>query len=179
MEQFDKVEKLVQKTGVSYEEARQVLEQSGGDLLDAMILLEQSGRVKAPKHSSYSTEYEAQPRYEAVAQALEVAGRGGRREGESGWSKLKAFGKKAWHFLCSNYLLVHRNGNLVVKLPFWSVALILLMIWYLTLILVVVSLFFGFSYSCQGEKDMKKVNRVMERARRAAENAKEAFEEES
>ncbi len=179
MENFDKVEKLVQKTGISYEEARSVLEQSGGDLLDAMILLEQSGRIKAPKNSSYSTEYEAQPRYEPVAQALEAASRSGRMQGESGWSKLKAFGKKVWHFLCSNYLLIHRNGNLVAKLPFWGVALILMMTWYLSLVLVVVSLFFGFSYRCQGEKDMDKVNRVMEKARKAAENAKEAFEEET
>ena len=57
MEQLEKVEKLRQRANVSYEEAKMALEQSNWDLLDAMVYLEQLGKVKAPNNSSYSTSY--------------------------------------------------------------------------------------------------------------------------
>ena len=44
MDNFEKVEKLVIKAGVSYEEAKRALEAANGDLLDAMILLEKKAR---------------------------------------------------------------------------------------------------------------------------------------
>ena len=46
MEYFEKVEKLVQKAGVSYEEAKAALDASNGDLLDAMIMLERAGKTE-------------------------------------------------------------------------------------------------------------------------------------
>ena len=39
------VERLREKADVSYEEARAVLEEADGDLLDALILLERRGRI--------------------------------------------------------------------------------------------------------------------------------------
>ena len=47
MDNFEKVEKLVQKANVSYEDAKQALEEANGDMLDAMIALEKQGKVKA------------------------------------------------------------------------------------------------------------------------------------
>ena len=55
MDIFEKVEKLVEKAGVSYEDAKAALDKAEGDLLDAMILLEKEGKAKAPEQSSYST----------------------------------------------------------------------------------------------------------------------------
>ena len=52
MDYFEKVEKLVEKAGVTYEDAKQALDDSNGDLLDAMILLERSGKTQGPKHST-------------------------------------------------------------------------------------------------------------------------------
>ena len=51
------VERLREKADVSYEEARAVLEEAGGNLLDALILLEQRGRIPdgAPRGASYTT----------------------------------------------------------------------------------------------------------------------------
>lgn len=55
MEQFEKVEKIVEKTGVSYEDAKAALEENGYDLLDAMIALERAGKVKEQRTAYYTT----------------------------------------------------------------------------------------------------------------------------
>ena len=44
MEMMEKVERLREKANVTYEEAKAALEQTGGDLLDAMVLLERQSR---------------------------------------------------------------------------------------------------------------------------------------
>ena len=48
MDNLEKVEKLREKTGVSYEEAKEALEANNYDVLDAIIYLEKKGKVKAP-----------------------------------------------------------------------------------------------------------------------------------
>ena len=45
MDQFEKVEKLRERADVSYEEAKEALENSNWDILDAMIYLEQNGKT--------------------------------------------------------------------------------------------------------------------------------------
>ena len=40
MEMMEKVERLREKANVTYEEAKAALEETGGDLLDAVVLLE-------------------------------------------------------------------------------------------------------------------------------------------
>ena len=71
MDNFEKVEKLVEKAGVTYEEAKKALEKADGDLLDAMIILEREGKTEAPRQSSYSTQYEEQAQYVSVASQVE------------------------------------------------------------------------------------------------------------
>ena len=45
MDNLEKVEKLREKTGVSYEEAKAALEATNYDVLDAIIYLEKNGKV--------------------------------------------------------------------------------------------------------------------------------------
>ena len=71
MTNFEKVEKLVQKANVSYEEAKAALDKADGDLLDAIIILEKEGKTQAPRQSSFSTEYEQQTQYVSVPARVE------------------------------------------------------------------------------------------------------------
>ena len=54
---LEQVERLREKANISYEEAKAVLEEAGGSLLDALILLEQRGKIHsdAGKSAHYST----------------------------------------------------------------------------------------------------------------------------
>lgn len=45
MTNFEMVEEVVRKTGVTFEEAKSVLEQNNWDMLDAIIQLEKQGNV--------------------------------------------------------------------------------------------------------------------------------------
>ena len=178
MDDFEKVEKLVQKANVSYAEAKSALEEANGDLLDAMIILERSGKTGAPRQSTYSTQYEEQAQYVSVSEQVET----GKREsagstGSDAAGKFKSGVKKLWHALSSNFLVIKRHGEKIIQLPLWGMILILLAAWHISLILVVISLFFGYTYSFMGEADLDKVNDVMGKASKAAERVKEEFTE--
>ena len=66
MDELEKVEKLRERANVSYEEAKEALDKSNGDLLDAMVYLEKQGKVKSPEQTSYSTDASEQPKYADV-----------------------------------------------------------------------------------------------------------------
>ena len=51
---LEQVEKVRSCTGASYEEAKAALEAAGGNVLDAVILLEQQGKT-GPTGGDYST----------------------------------------------------------------------------------------------------------------------------
>ena len=177
MDNFEKVEKLVEKAGVSYADAKRALEKANGDLLDAMIILEQEGKTEAPEQSSYSTQYEQQAQYVSVATQVENDRRSydkdeQRRERRE---RFKAGVRKVIHFLSSNYLCIQRNGELVFKLPLWAVILIFVAAWHISIIAVIVSLFFGVTYSFKGEANMSAANNVMGKASSAAEKVKEEY----
>ena len=174
MDYFEKVEKLVEKAGVSFEEAKQALDESNGDMLDAMILLERSGKTKGPKNSTYSTKYEDQSAYYAASEQME---QNKQNAGKNFGDKVVAVGKKVWNILSHNYLNVSRGEQPVVQLPLWAVVLVLVAAWYLVWILLIVSLFFDFRYSFSGEADMKSVNDIMDKAADVAEKTKEEFKE--
>ncbi|MCR4962396.1 MAG: hypothetical protein K6B40_00790 [Firmicutes bacterium] len=177
MDTFEKVEKLVEKAGVSYEEAKLALEKAEGDLLDAMIILEKEGKTEAPRQSSYSTEYEQQAQYVSVEKQVENDRKSYDREEQRRERKerFRSGLRKIIDFLTDNSLLIKKNGDLVVKLPLWAVILVFLLAWHISIIALIVSLFFGVSYSFQGKADMKSANDVMEKASHAAEKVKEEY----
>ena len=170
MDNFEKVEKLVAKSGVSYEEAKRALDEANGDLLDAMILLEREGKAQAPKKSSFSTQYEGMNGYEPVTTLTDGREKAG---SEKKGGKFKEFCSKVWHAVSVNYLVVERKGEPFVKMPLWVMILLLLAFWHIGLLVVIVSLFFGFTYRFTGEADMKGANTVMEKASNVAEKVKE------
>ncbi len=178
MDNFEKVEKLVEKAGVTYEDAKAALDKANGDLLDAMIILEKEGKAEAPKQSSYSTKYDEQAQYVSVEEQVENDRKKydkaeQRRERKE---KVKGGFNKVMHVLSNNFLLISKRGENIAKLPLWAVILILLMAWHITLIAVIVSLFFGVSYSFKGEADMSAANNVMGKASSAAEKVKEEYD---
>lgn len=173
MNDFEKTEKLVEKAGVSYTDAKRALDEAGGDILDAMIILEKEGKVQSPGSSTYSTKYEEQTHYLSVPEQVEKQRM---EDEEKTGKKIKRFLSKIWHFLSANYVSVRRkNGELVANLPLWGAALLLIIGWSIILVLVVISLFFGYSYSFSGEADLKAANKAMDTASAAAEKVKEEY----
>ena len=71
MEQFEKVEKLREKTGVSYEDAKKALEEHDWDMLEAIVALENEGKIKKPEVSTYTTGHSGNGEFENASRTYE------------------------------------------------------------------------------------------------------------
>ena len=56
MDNTQKIEQLIVKTGCSYEDAKAALERCGWDTLDAVITLEREGKASTPASETKSEE---------------------------------------------------------------------------------------------------------------------------
>lgn len=178
-EKMEKVEKLREKAGVTYEEAKNALEASGWDMLDAIVYLENLGKVKGPQTSTYSTGPQHQFNNNYVQQYRDYENTQQRNQ--------KTFSDYVNEFFdwCSdilrkgneNYFCAEKNGQRPIEMPI-TVFIILLIIgfWVVTL-LMLLGLFLGFRYSIKGKDIHKKaadeINNFMDKAADKAADIKE------
>lgn len=172
MEHFEKVEKLRQRANVTYGEAKNALEASDWDLLDAMIYLENLNKAKKPEQAVYSTSYDAQTQYISVVDKVNEQ----KDAGENWTVKLGRLCKKAWQKSKDNYFCVAHKDEEIIRVPIWVFVLAMLVAWHAILIVMVVSLFFDCRYSFAGQDDLSKVNAVMSKANDLAEKAKDEYD---
>lgn len=165
MDTFEKVEKLREKANVTFEEAKAALEEANGDLLDAMILLEKQGKAETRKET-YSTK---ESRELVVVDQPEE--KKGKKRGNAFTDKLKAL----WHKSCENYFVVERGEDTIINIPIWVFIIILALTWHVTLIIMVVALFFGCRYGFKGADEMKFANDVCDKVSEAADKVKEEY----
>jgi hypothetical protein len=175
MATFENVEKLRQRASVSYEEAKEALDLNGDDLLDAMIWLENNGKVSPPAGGGecYTTgaASEATPAPEPEE---------GAKHGESFGDVMKRFLRFCGRLLNkgnANSFEVWRHGNMAFCMPVTVLVLLLVFFFWFTIPLAVVGLFFGFGYHFSGP-DFKRgavFNKAMEDAAKAAESLKSEF----
>lgn len=166
MDQFEKVEKLRQTANVSYEEAKIALEASDWDLLEAIILLESTGRLKDNANPAFSTKREE---VNSMPKEPETNIKGFfTRLGES-MSNWIQDGNR-------NFLMISRHGKELIEFPLTAVVIILLLAFIFfqslpfLLILFIISLFFGFRYRFRGPKSNSTANKVMDKAAEAVEH---------
>lgn len=161
MTNFEMVERLRAKANVSYEEAKAALEAANWDLLDAMVLLEQQGKVAADESASYTT------REEAAHSAT---------KGEGFGLFMKKVGEKVVagiNYLTRNSFEISRKGKVVLTVPALVLLLLLLPWLWFTLVLLITGLFFGFKYAFRGpDLGKKPINDAMDKASNVAENIK-------
>lgn len=172
MEQYDKVERIAKKAGVSFGEAKQALEDCNWDMLDAVILLEQKGQA-ADRQQVFSTNYEAQPGYKSVETKIEPETKADKRRSMSFGDKLRELLRKS-HV---NHLVVSKKEKEIISLPIWAAILIALCLFKITVLLVVIGLFCGCRINLEGpdRKKMENVNKVVNTAGQAMSGAAEAF----
>ena len=165
MDTFEKVEKLREKANVTFEEAKAALDEANGDLLDAMILLEKQGKAETQKET-YSTKEE-----NTEVLVVDQPEKKEKKHGNAFTDKVKAL----WHKSCENYFVIEREDQVMLNLPIWVFIIILIFSWHVTLIAMIVALFFGCRYSFKGVDEMKAANNVCEKASEAAEKVKEEY----
>lgn len=170
MDNFEKVEKLREHANVSYEEAKQALENSNWDILDAMIYLEQSGKVHGPEQSSYTTQTEKVK--------IEVD----EKECRTSFSdNCKRFGNWILRMVekgNNNSFCVERDNREIFRVPITLLVVLLIFAFWVVVPLLVIGLFFNVRYQFAGP-DVRSVdidiNRAMDSAAEAAESIKNEF----
>lgn len=171
MDELEKVERLREKAQVSYEEAKNALEECGGDLLEAMVYLEKQGKVKQPEQTSYTTQYEEPEKIEQAAQ--ETKSNGGFLD------MLNRF--FAW---CGSMIKkgnetnfkVDKQGETIVSIPVTLFVILMIVGWHLILVLMVIGLFIGCRYSFDGAGSVNvDLNKAMDSAADVAESIKGEF----
>lgn len=134
-------EKLVEKCGITYEEAGEVLKEADYDLLEAMIILERRGRL-GNGVNKYSTgimqNNYTSTRYESVADA----------------ESLGEFIKIAWRKLCEfcrdllkYQVVISKNGREMINFPLILAIILVCCTAGVVFAAVVITLMSGCSYS--------------------------------
>ncbi len=160
--QMELVEKLVQKTGVSYGDAKQALEKCEWDMLEALILLESMGKVDSSAYSSYSTRREQTPPRSDSGDFKRAAG--------SFWSWCKSVIDKGNR----NSFEMYKNGECRLSIPVTLLVVLLIVAFWVFVPLLIVGLFFGYRFSFSGpELGRDDVNEAMGKATNVASNIKE------
>ena len=171
MEMMEKVERLREKANVSYEEAKAALEQTGGELLDAIVLLERQGKVKEPAHSTFSTEYEEQKEYIKVRDKVE-------EQENSAPSMGRTIGRLfrgLIRFIKQTTFIVTKGEDTVFTMPTLIFVLLLFFFWEVLAPVMVIALFFGVRYSFEGEEEAEKANSILHKAGDFAQDVKSEF----
>jgi len=170
MDRIELVEKLRERAGVTYEEAKSALEASKWDLLDAVVLLEKQGKVGSV---GYSTK-----RADTEERTDTTGGERHKAPKNDGFEKFMAFLGKIIHKGNTNTLVVSQNNEKKFSLPVTAFVLLLAFGFYVTIPAIIISLFFGFHYKFVGP-DLGKdsINNAMNKATKAAEAVKENFKD--
>lgn len=172
MEPFEKVEKLRERADVTYEEAKEALEASNWDLLDAMVYLEKNGKTKAPEKETYSTSYEDQEQFVSVKDKVQEQ----KKPSDGFFTKLGKLIKIAVKKCMQNYFVVTRDGREIMKVPLLAVVCCVFFFWQWVLLAAVIGLLFDNRYSVRGRDEMKEVNEALDKAGDLAGKVKDEFE---
>jgi len=174
--ELEKVEKLREKANVSFAEAKDALDNADGDILDALIVLEQQGKTSIPAGGGYFAGSETYNEYQQYSTSGES---GAERRGETFSEMLKRFGRFCLMLLNkgnSNFLDATKGGALMFSCPVTAVVILVLFFFWVTIPLFIFSLFFGFRYRFRGEDlDRESVNSVMDGAANVVDDVKKSF----
>lgn len=175
------VEKLVEKTGISYTEAKAVLVKTDWDILEALIELEAEGKINKSNTAEYSTrngsgdcggEYTHKERREKKNSAA----------GENFKATGKSFGEMIRDIVDkgnSNYIEMYRNNERKLGMPVTAFALLLVIGFWIVIPLMIVAVFLGCRFSFSGKELGKdSVNNAMGKANEFADNIKSEIKNE-
>lgn len=175
---LEQVEKLRQHANISYEEAKAALEKAEGDILAALIDLENQGKVQAPSGGgTYVSHAPEAHNSEEHKEKTTSSSAEHDRKGTSGFKKAMAdftkFLSLALHKGNVNAFVVRRHAEEIMRMPVTVLVILCLIAFWVVIPLLAVGLFFGFRYSFAGpDLGNSKVNDAMDSVGNKAEEIK-------
>ena len=175
MDKLEKAERLRESAQVSYEDAQAALDACGGDLLDAMVLLEKQGKTQTQGRGVYSTSYREQETYidvpDQVAQQKEAA--------PTLSKSLTRIFRTLIGFVKHTSFLILRHNEEWLRMPSWVMALGVLIFWKAVVPAVIISLLLGFRFTFESDDSMENTdaaNSILSKAGELADDVKHEFQ---
>jgi len=180
MTELEKVEKLREKANVTFAEAKEALDNSGGDILDALIYLENNGKVTVPAGGGFFSGADMPVQADSVSSGnAGASGNTGGGSGEEFADLMKRFGAFCLNMFnkgLNNYLEATKGDQHLFSCPVLIVILLCAFFFWITIPLFVISLFCGFRYRFTGaDLGRDSVNSVMDGATNVVEDVKRSF----
>lgn len=174
MDKLKLINKLREKANISYEEAKIALENNNWDMLDALLYLEEQGKLPKPSISIFYTN-EARPNLEIQ----EI--KGGNEYNYQGPRASQGFFEHVCRFIdsCNNiFFEIRRFDKLALKLPLTVVTILTIFMFWIVIPTAIISLFMDVEFYLSTNKlniNLKEVNKVLKRASDYAKDIKEKF----
>ncbi len=173
---LEQVEKLRQYGDITYDEAKRALEEAKGDTLEAIIILEKQKLIEEPKNGGYHNSINRRQEANNHFQEKESKNESKESHGVSFAQLIGKFSKWCGEIISKgnrNHLEVLKGENKVISIPVTILALLLFFMFWITVPLIVVGLFFGYRYMFIGpDLGKENVNRAMNSVADAAEKFK-------
>ena len=172
---LEQVERLREKANVSYGQAKAALEYSGGNLLDALIYLEEQGVIPRPEETYYSTKGETPPPppQELPVRPVEVQGKKQKKQKKGPGQSRERGRLLQWlrRILLDNELEIWRKGQPITAVPMLILLIFVIFLYWIAVPMLILGLFLGFRYKVSGpDLENEAFNSMMDSAGSTAED---------
>lgn len=172
MEPYEMAELLSKKANVSLEEAREVLNETDWDILDAMVALERRHKPEVePVVIDRTTGGEDYSEPKPVKNAPKKD-----PVFTNGFAQIWHYIKRLAQLSVQTEFTVIRRDKIVLSLPVLVLVILLVACFWLTLPVLVLGMFFGFQYRFEGKRAAAAANRAMDKLDTVVENIKESLD---
>ena len=142
----EKLRHLQELTHLSEDVARDALEGTGGDELEALERLEQKGRIPAGSVGFYSTAEEGRKQTGTLSPLP------GRRRAQKVSDTPMTWGERVWLFLVGNRLVAHKVEDRTrrIECPLGALLALLVIAWYAVAAVLALGFALGWRYRLEG-----------------------------
>ena len=177
MEKLKLVDKLKNKANISYEEAKDVLEKSNWDMLEAMLYLEAHGKVEKPSLSIFYTN-ESKESYNENGEEVNLKKDTNENnfENKNGFEGVFEAICKAIDTCNNIFIEIIRNSRVILKIPFTVLIVLLFFAFWIVIPLMIIGLFFNMEFLVSSKKiDVDKINKVFKETSKVVKDVKGKF----
>lgn len=162
MENIKLIDKLKNRTNISYEEAKNALEKSNWDILDAMLYLEEKGKVQKPSTSIFYTN-EPKDSYKYI-EVINTKGQNNNYYNRKNNNTFEGIFEGVCKVIdtCNNIFFEIKRENIAfLKIPSTVMILLLIFAFWIVIPLSIVALFFDIEFELSGNNiEINKINSI-------------------
>ena len=177
MKRLKLVDKLKNKANISYEEAKDALEKSNWDMLEAMLYLEAQGKVQKPSLSIFYTN-ESKESYNENGEEVNLKKDTNENnfENKNGFEGVFEAICKAIDTCNNIFIEIIRNSRVILKIPFTVLIVLLFFAFWIVIPLMIIGLFFNMEFLVSSKKiDVDKINKVFKETSKVVKDVKGKF----